>query len=125
MLYAASIIPGQLFFTKANGTWGRYCSILYNKIFCGHSDVLGGALIVNNENLAEKIKKNYKFLLGLCPRHLNVGCSRGNKNNALRMKAHTENAKALASFLTNHQKINAVHYPGLVSHPQHEIAKNK
>ena len=92
------------------------------KYLNGHSDVVGGAIIVNREEMAEKVFF-YVNALGL-------GCSpfdawlvlRGVKTLAYRMEAHQRNALALAQFLESHPAVTRVYYPGLKSHPQHELA---
>ena len=96
------------------------------KYINGHSDMIGGIVIVgDNQELAEKIG----FLL------MSVGAVsgpfdsflalRGVKTLAIRMQRHCENAIAIAQWLEAHPKVNKVYYPGLSSHPQHELAKRQ
>ncbi len=96
------------------------------KYFGGHSDVLGGALILKTEGeLCERIERGQQ-LAGNVPSPFESWLiARGIKTLALRVRAQTQNAMLLANFLESHPKIEKVHYPGLRSHPQHEIAKNQ
>jgi len=92
------------------------------KYINGHSDVVGGALVVNDPALAEKIG----FLqnaMGTCagPQDCFL-VLRGVKTLALRMEEHNGNALAVARWLEKHPKVSAVLHPGLESHPQHDLA---
>jgi cystathionine gamma-lyase len=92
------------------------------KYINGHSDVVGGAAVVNNPELAEKIG----FLqnaMGTCagPQDCFL-VLRGIKTLALRMEEHNRNALAVAQWLAAHPKVAAVLHPGLESHPQHALA---
>jgi len=92
------------------------------KYINGHSDVVGGALVVKNAALAEKIA----FLqngMGTCagPQDCFL-VLRGVKTLAIRMEEHNRNALAVAHWLEKHPKVLAVNHPGLESHPQHELA---
>ncbi len=95
------------------------------KYINGHSDVIGGALIVKDPALAERIA----FLqntLGSCQAPFDCFLVlRGLKTLAVRMEAHNRNALALAAFLEEHPKISRVLHPGLESHPQHELARRQ
>ena len=92
------------------------------KYINGHSDVVGGALIVKDDGLAERIR----FLqnaLGAAQAPFDCFLVlRGIKTLAVRMEAHNRNALALAKWLEAHPKIAEVLHPGLESHPQHELA---
>ncbi|HEY3297267.1 MAG TPA: PLP-dependent aspartate aminotransferase family protein [Armatimonadota bacterium] len=92
------------------------------KYINGHSDVVGGALIVKDPELAEKIYF-YQNAMGTCqgPQDSFL-VLRGLKTLAVRMKAHNRNALGLAEWLEAHPKIERVLHPGLKSHPQHELA---
>lgn len=96
------------------------------KFFGGHSDVLSGALIFKEAGaLSEKIKTIQK-LTGAVPSPFDCWLiTRGIKTLPLRVKAQTDTAMKLAEYLSQHPKIEAVHYPGLIAHPQHEIAKRQ
>ncbi len=95
------------------------------KYINGHSDVVGGALIVNDPELAQKIG----FLQNaLGTSEAPFDCFlvlRGVKTLALRMEAHHRNGLAVARFLEAHPKIAHVFHPWLESHPQHELAKRQ
>ncbi|MDP3313235.1 PLP-dependent aspartate aminotransferase family protein [Lutibacter sp.] len=95
------------------------------KYFGGHSDVLGGCVVLNNSKLAEKIK-SIQLLNGAVPSPFDCWLiARGIQTLHLRITKQTENAFALSQFLENHPKIEKVNYPGLKSHPQHKIAKKQ
>jgi cystathionine gamma-lyase len=95
------------------------------KYINGHSDVVGGAVIVRDPKLAEKIK----FLqnaMGTCAGPLDCFLVlRGVKTLAVRMEAHNRNALDLARWLENHPKVERVLHPGLESHAQHQLAKQQ
>ncbi|MDT5343362.1 MAG: cystathionine gamma-synthase [Mycobacterium sp.] len=92
------------------------------KYIGGHSDVVGGALITNDEQLDAA----FGFLqngAGAVPGPFDAYLTmRGLKTLVLRMQRHSENAAAVAEFLTEHASVNAVLYPGLPSHPGHQVA---
>jgi cystathionine gamma-lyase len=92
------------------------------KYINGHSDVIGGAAIVNNDELIEKIA----FLqnaVGSVPSPFDAFLTlRGIKTLALRMERHCGNAMHVAAFLQKHPKVAKVIYPGLATHPQHLLA---
>ncbi|MEI6512232.1 MAG: PLP-dependent aspartate aminotransferase family protein [bacterium] len=95
------------------------------KYINGHSDVVGGALIVNDDGLAEQIA----FLqnaMGTCqaPQDCYL-VLRGIKTLAIRMEVHNRNALAIAKLLEKHPKIETVLHPGLESHPQHKLAQRQ
>lgn len=95
------------------------------KYINGHSDVVGGALITNDEALAKRIA----FLqnaMGTCagPQDCFL-VLRGIKTLAIRMEEHNRNALAIAQWLEKHPKIEAVLHPGLESHPEHELASRQ
>jgi cystathionine gamma-synthase len=92
------------------------------KYLGGHSDVVAGALVGNDEELFE----SYAFFQNSCGGGLDAMSSflvlRGIKTLHVRMDRHCENALAIARFLEEHDAVERVHYPGLESHPQHAIA---
>ncbi|MEP7235915.1 MAG: PLP-dependent aspartate aminotransferase family protein [Ignavibacteriota bacterium] len=95
------------------------------KYIGGHSDVIGGAVITANSGYAEKIKF-YQNSAGGVPGPWDVWLLlRSVKTLAIRMEAHNANAVTIAEFLSTQAKIKNVYYPGLPSHPQHEIAKKQ
>jgi cystathionine beta-lyase/cystathionine gamma-synthase len=92
------------------------------KYLNGHSDVIGGALVLDDDELAEEILFVRKST-GAVPGPMDAWLVlRGTKTLHLRMQAHNANGLAVARFLEAHERTGAVHYPGLPSHPQHELA---
>jgi cystathionine gamma-synthase len=92
------------------------------KYLGGHSDVLGGAVIVNDGELAEKVGF-LQFGVGAVSGPLDAWLTvRGIKTLAVRMDRHSSNAQAIAEALVGHPKLDAVYYPGLPTHPGHEVA---
>lgn len=92
------------------------------KYLGGHSDVVGGALVLNDDALYEQAKF-LQFAVGAVSGPLDAWLTtRGIKTLALRMQRHTENAQAIADFLDGHDAVARVYYPGLASHPGHELA---
>lgn len=96
------------------------------KYIGGHSDVLGGALtFAQKDEFWEKIK-NIQETGGAVPSPFDCFLLlRSIKTLAYRIKGHCENAEKLADYLDQHPKVETVYYPGLSSHPQHEIAKKQ
>ena len=95
------------------------------KYIGGHSDVIGGVAITNNDKIKEALDFARKAI-GLNPSPFDAWLlTRGVKTLALRMERHQQNALAVATFLESHPKVKKVYYPGLKSHPQHEIAKKQ
>jgi cystathionine beta-lyase/cystathionine gamma-synthase len=93
------------------------------KYISGHSDVIGGAVVTNDDRLHEAIKF-YQNAAGAVPGPWDCWLSlRGLKTLAVRMRQHEVNARAVAEFLQKHPKVSETIYPGLPSHPQHELAK--
>ena len=92
------------------------------KYLNGHSDMVGGMLVVNRDDLAERIG----FLqnaAGAVPGPFDCWLAlRGTKTLALRMRQHDANGRRIAEWLTKHPKVQRVYYPGLPSHPQHDLA---
>ena len=95
------------------------------KYVAGHSDVILGALIVNDENLATRIGFIQNASGGVCGPMDSFLCLRGIKTLHVRMQRHCENAQAIAHFLAKHPKIEKVYWPGFESHPNHEVAKQQ
>ena len=92
------------------------------KYLNGHSDMVGGMLVVNRDDLAERLG----FLqnaVGAVPGPFDCWlCVRGTKTLAVRMRQHDANGRRIADWLTRHPKVERVYYPGLPSHPQHDLA---
>jgi cystathionine beta-lyase/cystathionine gamma-synthase len=92
------------------------------KYIGGHSDLIGGFVGTNDPTIAERLTFLQKSL-GAIPGPFDCWLAlRGVKTLALRMRAHCENARRVASFLEQHDAVERVFYPGLPSHPGHEIA---
>ncbi|QGN06564.1 cystathionine gamma-synthase [Halorhabdus sp. CBA1104] len=92
------------------------------KYLGGHSDVVGGALVTDDEQLDEQLGY-YQNSVGATPDPF--GCFlvlRGTKTLPVRMDQHTDNARKLAAWLDDHPAVETVYYPGLDTHPGHEIA---
>ena len=95
------------------------------KYMGGHSDVVGGAVVTSNKDFYEGIKF-YQNAAGAVPGPFDSWIVlRGLKTLAVRMRQHEENALAVAEFLQGHPRVATVNYPGLASHPQHELAKRQ
>lgn len=91
----------------------------------GHSDVIGGAIMTNNEALFKELKF-VQFAAGAVPGPFECFLLiRSIMTLAVRMEKHESNALAVAKFLEQHPKVKNVYYPGLESHPQHELAKKQ
>lgn len=95
------------------------------KYLNGHSDVVGGALVVNDKELYQRIHHVQNSTGGVSGPFDSWLVLRGIKTLALRMKRHEENAMELAKFLESHPQVDRVIYPGLKSHPQYEIARKQ
>ena len=92
------------------------------KFINGHSDVVGGAIMTNNETIYNKLF-TLQNSIGPCASPFDSWLVlRGIKTLGVRMQRHAENAQQVAEFLENHPRIEKVVYPGLESHPQHELA---
>ncbi len=93
------------------------------KYLNGHSDVIGGALVTNQRDLKERLQHILKSAGAIAGPFDSFLVLRGIKTLALRMERHAQNAVAVATFLSHHGEVERVLYPGLASHPQHEVAK--
>jgi len=92
------------------------------KYLGGHSDVIGGALVMSSQELYERLKP-LQSIIGAVPGPFDAWLVlRGIKTLAVRMRQHTENALAVARYLAGHPRVQKVHYPGLPEHPQHTLA---
>ena len=92
------------------------------KYLGGHSDVVGGALVMNDDAVAESTKF-LQFAAGAVSGPMDAFLTtRGIKTLGIRMQRHSENAAAIAAFLEGHDRVARVYYPGLASHPGHELA---
>ncbi len=95
------------------------------KYLNGHSDVIGGALVMNNQELYTKLQFLQNAAGGVPGPFDCFLVLRGIKTLAIRMERHAGNALKIAQFLENYPKVRKVIYPGLRSHPQHELAKRQ
>ena len=95
------------------------------KYLNGHSDMLGGLLVLNDGKLVERLRFLQKSLGGIMSPFEAWLCLRGIKTLAVRMERHCSNAMEVASFLWKQKKIKKVNYPGLFSHPQHRLAQKQ
>ena len=95
------------------------------KYLGGHSDVVGGAIMLSNEEYYDKIKFNQNAI-GAVPSPFDCFLVlRGTKTLAIRMEKHNYNAQKIARFLESHSKVRKVYYPGLKSHLQHALARKQ
>lgn len=95
------------------------------KYLGGHSDVIGGAIMVSNEAYYKRLKFNQNAIGAILSPFDSYLLLRGIKTLALRMEKHAENALKIAQYLETHLKITKVIYPGLKNHPQYVLAKNQ
>ena len=95
------------------------------KSLSGHSDILGGVLTTNNEDLAERLQFLLKATGGVPSPFDNWILLRSTKTLALRYQKASDNAEKLAQWLSKQESIDRIIYPGLKSHPQNEIAKRQ
>ena len=95
------------------------------KYLGGHSDVVMGALVVNDKDLADKLYFIQNASGAICGPQDSFLVLRGIKTLHVRMQRHCENGKAVAEFLANHTKIEKVYWPGFEDHPNHDIAKSQ
>ncbi len=92
------------------------------KYLGGHSDVLGGALVIDDDELAENVRF-LQFAVGPVSGPMDAWLTvRGIKTLAVRVERHTSNAQAIAEALVGHPALERVYYPGLPDHPGHELA---
>jgi cystathionine beta-lyase/cystathionine gamma-synthase len=95
------------------------------KYLNGHSDMLGGIIITNNDAIAERLRFLQKSVGGILSPFDSWLCLRGTKTLAVRMKQHCESAMKVARWLKKQPKVKKVFYPGLPEHPQHKLAKQQ
>ena len=95
------------------------------KYIGGHSDVVGGAILGKDAELRERLAFLQNAVGGV-PGPLDAWLVlRGAKTLAVRMERHSANGQAIAEWLTEHPKVRRVNYPGLPSHPQHDLARRQ
>ena len=95
------------------------------KYLAGHSDVVLGALIVNDQKLSEKLYFIQNASGAICGPMDSFLTLRGIKTLHVRMQRHCENAKRIANYLNSHPEIESVYWPGFEEHPNHNIAKKQ
>jgi cystathionine gamma-synthase len=96
------------------------------KFFGGHSDVLGGCIIINKKNELAKRIREYQTVGGSVPSPFDCWLlNRSLSTLSLRLERQIRNADAIARFLKTQAKIEAVYYPGLEDHPHHDVAKKQ
>ncbi len=95
------------------------------KYIAGHSDVIMGALICKDEDLAKRLYFIQKSSGAVCGPQDSFLALRGIKTLHLRMQRHCENGKIIATFLKTHPKVDKVYWPGFKDHPNHLIAKKQ
>jgi len=95
------------------------------KFINGHSDVVGGMIVAGNQELFKRLRKVLTLMGGTMDPHQAWLVLRGLKTLALRVEKSQENAGKLARDLERHPKVAWVKYPGLESHPQHDLAKRQ
>ncbi len=95
------------------------------KYINGHSDVIGGAVVTNNEEIHTAVYE-WNKAVGASPSPFDCWLTlRGIKSLSCRMKTHCANAQAVAEFLDAHPRVARTHYPGLLTHPDHQVAKRQ
>lgn len=95
------------------------------KYLNGHSDVVGGMVVTSDDEWAEHLYYMQKAA-GAVPGPMDCWLTlRGTKTLAVRMEAHNRNGLLMAEYLAEHPKVEAVNYPGLASHPQHQLAQRQ
>jgi cystathionine beta-lyase/cystathionine gamma-synthase len=95
------------------------------KYLGGHSDVVMGALMLNDKSIAEELYFIQNASGAVCGPQDSFLVLRGIKTLHIRMQRHCENGKAVAEFLKSHPKIENVYWPGFETHPNHDIAKTQ
>ena len=95
------------------------------KFINGHSDMVGGLAVINDDALAERMAYLQNSIGSVAGPFDSFLALRGMKTLDVRMERHCSNAMTIASWLEGHDKVERVLYPGLESHPQHELAKQQ
>ena len=126
--HGAVVVIDSTFATPINQRAIRFGADLVvhsaTKYLAGHNDVLGGA-VVGKEELIEAVRSLHNVLGGVIDPHASYLFLRGLKTLKLRVHQHNNNAMLLAKKLEEHPKIRRVYYPGLPSHPDHDIARSQ
>lgn len=95
------------------------------KYIGGHSDMVGGCIVVKDKKLAENIYFHQNAVGAILSPFDSYSAIKGIKTLPIRMQKHEENAKKIVEFLTKHRKVKKIYYPGIPSHPGYKIAKNQ
>ncbi len=95
------------------------------KYLGGHSDLIGGVLVTNRADLAERLRYLQRAIGAILSPFDSYLVLRGIKTLAVRMRQHCENGQRIAEWLESHPKVERVIFPGLPSHPQHELARRQ
>jgi cystathionine gamma-lyase len=95
------------------------------KYMNGHSDSIGGALMLNDEEMHEKIEFTQNAAGAILSPFESFLILRGLKTLAVRMREHEKNALKIAAYLEKHPRVRKINYPGLKSHPQHKLAASQ
>jgi cystathionine gamma-lyase len=95
------------------------------KYIAGHSDVVMGALVTNNEELYKQLFFYYNACGGTPGPQDSFLALRGIKTLHLRMKAHCENGRQVATYLKSHPRVEKIYWPGFEDHPNHDVAKKQ
>ena len=94
--------------------------------YCGgHSDIVGGALVVDDDDLNTQLRFYQNAIGGVASPFDSWLVLRGLRTLSVRMDRHCDNAEQVATFLAEHPKVNEVYFPGLPSHPGHDLAKRQ
>ena len=94
--------------------------------YCGgHSDIIGGALVLNDDDLAEQLRFHQNAIGGVASPFDCWLVLRGLRTLAVRMERHCDNAEVVAAFFEEHPRIAQVYFPGLDAHPGHDLAKRQ
>ena len=96
-----------------------------SKYMGGHSDIIGGVLAVKDEELMARLRKQRELLGGIIGPMEAWLIIRGLRTMEVRVERHQATAMEIAEFLESHPKVRKVYYPGLLSHPQHELMKRQ
>jgi len=95
------------------------------KYLNGHSDMVGGMVIVNDDQIAERLRY-LQNCVGAVPGPFDCWLAlRGTKTLAVRMKQHEENSRRIAAFLREQPGLEKIYYPGYDDHPQHDLARRQ
>jgi len=95
------------------------------KFINGHSDSVGGAIMLSNEEIYAKLKFNQNAIGAILSPFDSYLVLRGIKTLAIRMEKHNDNAMKIATYLESHSRVKKVNYPWLKSHPQYELARKQ